>query len=216
VRKSSQVILSASRNIVELPFDQAPQGLKDAVAKSGFPFAILLDILFRYSGSKGKVIYGIVEKDFWLSTLKNFSGNLSFDSSEYLNLDKTGIHRLVLELKKGNRLQGCHKVSGNWGKLDNRKRVLKAGSSGRNRSEIKRKNGSSSSQYVGVTWNKENENWAAHISFKYLNVNLGSFTSELDAKAAYDSVREKSEEVEEMLVGISDKNEMRRIIKSYL
>ena len=74
-------------------------------------------------------------------------------------------------------------------------------------------NGSSSSQYVGVTWNKENENWAAHISFKYLNVNLGSFTSELDAKAAYDSVREKSEE---MLVGISDKNEMRRIIKSYL
>lgn len=177
------------------------------------PFVLIFSFVIQVR--RGKSFMVLLKKIFGCQ-LKNFSGNLSFDSSEYLNLDKTGIHRLVLELKKGNRLQGCHKVSGNWGKLDNRKRVLKAGSSGRNRSEIKRKNGSSSSQYVGVTWNKENENWAAHISFKYLNVHLGSFTSELDAKAAYDSVREKSEEVEEMLVGISDKNEMRRIIKSYL
>ena len=53
------------------------------------------------------------------------------DGKGYLNIGNYALSRMVLGLEKGSfaktGLQGCHKVPGLFGRLDNRKRVLKVG-----------------------------------------------------------------------------------------
>lgn len=55
----------------------------------------------------------------------------NMDGKGYLNIGNYALSRMVLGLEKGSfaktGLQGCHKVPGLFGRLDNRKRVLKVG-----------------------------------------------------------------------------------------
>ena len=84
-------------------------------------------------------IYFLVEKEFYESVVKHLDGTgkgINMDGRGYLYIGNLGIQRMVLGLGIGdfvkNGLQGCHKVLGLFGKWDNRKRVLKAGSAADN------------------------------------------------------------------------------------
>ncbi|MDO7874299.1 HNH endonuclease [Hymenobacter sp. ASUV-10] len=48
------------------------------------------------------------------------------------------------------------------------------------------KNGSSSSKYVGVSWKKREQRWAAQIRLDGKNKGLGTFKDELEAAKVYD------------------------------
>ena len=126
--------VSSSRVLTTLPFKNAPEGLKLAVALSNYPFDSAKDILVYYKGAKGKEIYLLVERDFYQNVISKLDGTgkgLNMDGKGYLYIGNHAISRMVLGLEKGsfakNALQGCHKVPGLFGKLDNRKRVLKIG-----------------------------------------------------------------------------------------
>ena len=58
------------------------------------------------------------------------------DGRGYLYIGNHGIQRKVLGLEIGDHAKGgvlgCHKVPGLYGKLDNRKRVLRAGTASEN------------------------------------------------------------------------------------
>ena len=93
---------------------------------------------FTIEAPKGE-IYFLVEKAFYNSAIKDLKGTgkgINMDGKGYVYLGNHGIHRMVLGLQIGNHsstgLQGCHKVPGLFGKLDNRKRVLKVGTASDN------------------------------------------------------------------------------------
>jgi hypothetical protein len=131
--------VSSKRVLTTRPFNEAPEGLKVAVNLSGTPFDKKRDILVYYKGAKGKEIYFLVEKDFYESSIKTLNGTgkgLNMDGRGYLYIGNHGIQRKVLGLEIGDHakggLLGCHKVPGLYGKLDNRKRVLRAGTASEN------------------------------------------------------------------------------------
>jgi hypothetical protein len=137
-KKSRQLMkqrkVSSSRVLTTLPFKNAPEGLKLAVALSNYPFDSTRDVLVYYKGAKGKEIYLLVERNFYEDVIRNLDGTgkgLNMDGKGYLYIGNHAISRMVLGLEKGsfskNALQGCHKVPGLFGKLDNRKRFLKIG-----------------------------------------------------------------------------------------
>ena len=131
--------MSANRILTTRPFNEAPEGLKVAVNLSGTPFDKNRDVLAYYKGVKGKEIYFLVEKDFYESAINTLDGTgkgLNMDGRGYLYIGNHGIQRKVLGLEVGDHakggLLGCHKVPGLYGKLDNRKRVLRAGTASEN------------------------------------------------------------------------------------
>jgi hypothetical protein len=126
--------VSSNRVVTTIPFKNAPDGLKLAVALSNYPFDSTRDVLVYYKGAKGKEIYLLVERDFYQNVISKLDGvgkGLNMDGKGYLYIGNHAISRMVLGLEKGSfakdALQGCHKVPGLFGKLDNRKRVLKIG-----------------------------------------------------------------------------------------
>ena len=126
--------ISSNRVLTTLPFKNAPEGLKLAVALSNYPFDSAKDLLVYYKGAKGKEIYLLVERDFYQNVISKLEGvgkGLNMDGKGYLYIGNHAISRMVLGLEKGSfakdALLGCHKVPGLFGKLDNRKRVLKIG-----------------------------------------------------------------------------------------
>jgi hypothetical protein len=131
--------VSSKRTLTSRPFSEAPEGLKIAVSLSGTPFNSNRDVLVYYKGARGKEIYFVVEKDFYESDIKPLNGTgkgLNMDGRGYLYIGNHGIQRKVLGLEIGDYakggLLGCHKVPGLYGKLDNRKRVLRAGNASEN------------------------------------------------------------------------------------
>lgn len=73
----------------------------------------------------------------------------------------------------------------NGDKLDNRRINLRNAT--RHQSIINRGSVSgSSSKYKGVCWRKDHHKWRAKIRINKKDINLGSFTSEIDAARAYD------------------------------
>jgi hypothetical protein len=126
--------VSSKRLLVSLPFKDASSGLKTAVKLSNIPFDSSKDVMVFYRGARGKEIYFLVEKDFYESEIKVLDGTgkgINMDGGGYLCIGNHAVSRMVLGLEVGSfaktGLQGCHKVPGSFGKLDNRKRVLKVG-----------------------------------------------------------------------------------------
>jgi hypothetical protein len=130
--------------LVTLPFKDAPPGLKTAVKLSNIPFDSSKDVMVFYRGARGKEIYFLVEKDFYQSEISLLDGSgkgINMDGRGYLYIGNHAVSRMVLGLEVGSfaktGLQGCHKVPGSFGKLDNRKRVLKVGTQYENNKDQK-------------------------------------------------------------------------------
>lgn len=78
----------------------------------------------------------------------------------------------------------------NGDRLDNRKaniRVCTNQQNIRNSGKPRRFKKAASSQYKGVSFNKQKQKWQVFIYMNGKNKNLGSFVSELDALAAYET-----------------------------
>ena len=126
--------VSSKRLLTTLPFQDAPEGLKLAVTLSNTTFDSNKDVMVYYRGAKGKEIHFLVEKDFYRSVVSKLTGvgkGINMDGKGYLYIGNHAVSRMILGLEKGSfaktGLQGCHKVPVMYGKLDNRKRVLKVG-----------------------------------------------------------------------------------------
>jgi len=92
------------------------------------------------------------------------------------------MHRLILGLDFGNKLQGDHI---NHDGLHNYRANLRVCSSSQNHMNERPRNGGTS-QYKGVYWNARNKKWCAHIKFNRKMFHIGSFLIEDDAAKAYD------------------------------
>jgi hypothetical protein len=135
----------------------ASPGIKQAVADSKFLFDPTKDVLVHYQG-KDKSLHFLMELDDYNEHVKDMQ--VSFKQSDgYINIasdyPEIGLHRLVLGLKKGDFKVGCHKVEGEFGKLDNRKRVLRPSNHAGNMGEISKKTATSSSSEHGVGWDSK-------------------------------------------------------------
>jgi len=71
--------------------------------------------------------------------------------------------------------------------LNNRRKNIRAATRSQNNANRKLvKQKPTSSKYRGVSWNRQRNKWCAGIKVNGKNMNLGGFTSEVDAARAYD------------------------------
>lgn len=94
---------------------------------------------------------------------------------------KIRMHRLILGLKQDDKRQTDHR---NHNGLDNRKCNIRICTSQQNNQN--RKALSYTSKYKGVSWNKRDCKWKAHICLNYKEIYLGYFDNEIKAAQAYD------------------------------
>ncbi len=101
----------------------------------------------------------------------------------------TYMHRFIWELVNGPVPSGLEIDHINGDTLDNRLSKLKLVTTRGNQSNRKRRrDGKTSSQYPGVTWNKQNKKWKAQIIVNGRQEYLGYFDSEEEAAKVYQQV----------------------------
>lgn len=91
------------------------------------------------------------------------------------------MHRIILNLNKGDKNQVDH-INGNG--LDNRKNNLRKCNHSLNGANRKSLGGYSI--FKGVSFDKKRNLWTASLRFKYRRYNLGRFIQEKEAALAYD------------------------------
>lgn len=91
------------------------------------------------------------------------------------------MHRLILNLKS-------HEITdhSDMDGLNNQRYNLRKCTYSQNRMNGKGHRGSSS-QYRGVCWHKQNKKWVTQARFKKKVINLGYFSSEIEAAKIYDN-----------------------------
>ncbi len=112
--------------------------------------------------------------------------NLSFNG-----IQKTrNIHQLVAEAFLNHIPNGFELVINhiNFNKADNRVENLEIVTT---RENSNRKHLKSSSQFVGVSWSKENKKWRAQIRVNRKLIHLGYFTTEKEASNTYQNYLNK-------------------------
>lgn len=92
------------------------------------------------------------------------------------------MHRQILGLEKGDKRQGDHR---NHFTLDNQRDNLRICTHSQNQMNQK-SNRNSTSKYKGVSWDKLNKKWTAHIQINGQQKNLGYFHNEIFAAGVYD------------------------------
>jgi hypothetical protein len=96
------------------------------------------------------------------------------------------LHRTILAAPAG--LLVDHR---NGDGLDNRRDNLRLATHFQNACNRHRNKSKTSSRFVGVSFKKRDNNWAARINYKRKTISLGRFNSELDAARAYDNAARK-------------------------
>lgn len=91
------------------------------------------------------------------------------------------MHREIMQTPKG---MDTDHINGD--KLDNRRANLRVCTRQQNHRNLRSRPGSSS-QFLGVTWDRRRKNWVAHISMSRKTHHLGAFTSEEEAARARDA-----------------------------
>ena len=127
-------------------------------------------------------------------------------------------------LVKGDDKVGRHRVVGDFGKLDNRKRVLRKGNHASNMGDISRKTADSTSSEDGVYWNSKSGKYEARMRFSNshvkFNAHLGLFgvkgdrtKGELEASTFRDKVKANQERILELLKDIQNLDDFKRLVK---
>lgn len=99
----------------------------------------------------------------------------------------TLIHREIMGVKSGDRLQVDH-INGN--PLDNRRanlRICTRSQNGMNRG----KQANNTSGFKGVIWRPKERKWAARIGVDGKKIDLGYFQTKAEAAAAYDAASKR-------------------------
>jgi hypothetical protein len=89
------------------------------------------------------------------------------------------MHRQILQVRRGEIIDHIDHNG-----LNNCKSNLRVCTNQENVSHQRKRKGASS-QYKGVTWNKQKQKWQAQIKVNYKNINLGLFETEADAALAF-------------------------------
>lgn len=92
------------------------------------------------------------------------------------------MHRVILDARLG---ENVDHVDGDG--LNNQRSNLRLATRSQNQ-QNQRKKSPASSRFKGVSWNKGNRKWESNIQHHHVRSHLGSFTSEVDAAKAYDSM----------------------------
>jgi len=128
---------------------------------------------------KGEIInYSIVDEEDY-EKIMTFKWYLSCG---YANGSNGRMHRFIMDAKKEDPI--IDHINGN--KLDNRKENLRFVSSSQN-SQNKKKKRNTSSEYIGVCFNKQNKKWECQISINYSKLHF-RFDTEIDAAYWYDQL----------------------------
>ena len=69
--------------------------------------------------------------------------------------------------------------------LDNRRKNLRRATQSKNMQNVRKRSGVTS-RYLGVSWDRVNSKWVARARVAGKQANLGRFTEEIEAAAAYD------------------------------
>ena len=125
-------------------------------------------------------------KEIILKTSISNNGYLRVNLSKDNIIKRIPIHQLVAitflnHKPNGNKDVVNHK---NFIKTDNRLANLEIVT---NRENSNLKHFKSSSEYIGVSWNKKNKKWVSNININNKQKYLGLFTNEYDAHLAYQS-----------------------------
>lgn len=150
--------------------------VRAAFAASDEPFDGEKDAVIEY---KGRVVsfQFIIEKADYHEHVKGRT-HITRDTKKYINVNMTGMHRLILGLKSGQHdMQACH---GPGGKLDNRKRTMRIDTNSGNQRDIKRKRPTSTSEEPGVCRNGKGM-WQVQIRIKNKAYTLNGTESHDDA-----------------------------------
>ncbi len=97
------------------------------------------------------------------------------------------MHRLILSLEIGSKMEGDHK-GGN--RLNNQRNNLRICNHQQNMFNMK-STAKSLSKYKGVSWNKNAKKWMAYIQYNNKLTNLGYYQNEIEAAKIYNKAAEK-------------------------
>jgi hypothetical protein len=133
-------------------------------------------------------------KETLMKKQKDGGGYLTICACKNSKQNTIRIHIAVAMAFHGHKPDGTHKIVVDHidnNKLNNRADNLKLITQRENASKD-RKGGAS--KFVGVTWNKKMNKWAAHITYFNRSIHLGCFELETDAKKAYDKALKEWEQ----------------------
>jgi len=130
----------------------------------------------------GSVIRGNSNRD---HTLRNFGAECNGYRNIWLRPKTIYVHRLIAEAFLGDYSDTLQVDHINGAKDDNRPENLRMLTSHKQKHGYRAQSKGCSSGYRGVSWNKEREEWRAHIRVDGKLRYLGSFTEEIEAALAY-------------------------------
>lgn len=143
-----------------IPEDEWNDSTRDAIEASSVPFDVIQDVVVQYGGSRGTSFQFVIEHADYREHLENKDVGICTSKQGYVHLKnpKRALHRIVLGLRTGDRnTHGCH---GSGGKLDNRKRVMRADTASGNLRDILKKR-STTSQQRGLVFRRGR--WSAQL-----------------------------------------------------
>ena len=175
-----------------IALSSSPTFTQRAIRLSEMRFNPHLHTVVCYTGSKGRVVYFVVDIEDYEKHIRDFKGNFTVVGG-YIQLGVNYLHLLVLNREVGDYekdlLQGLH---GKGGKLDNRSCVLSLGDRSDNNRDKKRKK--QSSLPVGVQ--KNGKKFAAQIKINSpLPLPLGTYSTPEIAGNVYMSIMLKVPEI---------------------
>jgi hypothetical protein len=96
------------------------------------------------------------------------------------------LHQEILKVPKGMVIDHI-----NHDGMDNRRANIRPATRSQNLCNSRRRLGTKSSKYKGVSWKKQTCKWAARIGIDKREIHLGCFKNEIDAAKAYDEAAKK-------------------------
>lgn len=167
----------------------------NALIQCGQPFDPATDVIYVYTGARGRTIQGCVERQDFCRYLEEYTGTVHLTLG-YPMLAGKPVHMLCADRVAGDttkdKLVVRHRGQQ---KLDARKRFLTVGTYGENARDVERKR--KHSAYKGAYRLKKR--WNSRITIDGANYNLGTYDTEEEAASKYSRIVECMGSVREEL-----------------